>query len=270
MTGSTRPPKSCNTFLRCDENKTELFGFLADKIVSINTDATIVVTKEENVVSNKAIDTDFIAPCNHEEADTRMFLHAKHAAIGGSKSINIVSSDTDAVVIGVAVFDDLNVDHLWVTFGKGKDLLCIPIHDIVRSLGPRSKALPFFHAFTGCDTMSAFVGKGKKTAWQAWNVLEKATEVFHCLSSPCDNLTQSEIGVLAEFFVIMYDWSSSTNKVNDARPDLFAGKQRPYNGIPPSRAALVEHIKRSVLQAGHTWGQSLCKSQTLPSPSRWS
>jgi hypothetical protein len=30
-----------------------------------------------------------------------MFLHAKHAAIGGSKSINIVSSDTDVVVIGV-------------------------------------------------------------------------------------------------------------------------------------------------------------------------
>ena len=51
-----------------------------------------------------------------------MFLHAKHAAIGGSKSINIVSSDTYVVVIGVAVFDDLNVDHLWMTFGKGKDL----------------------------------------------------------------------------------------------------------------------------------------------------
>jgi hypothetical protein len=47
-----------------------------------------------------------------------MFLHAKHAAIGGSKSINIESSDTDVVVIGVAVFDDLNVDHLWMTFGK--------------------------------------------------------------------------------------------------------------------------------------------------------
>ena len=198
-----------------------------------------------------------------------MFLHAKHAAIGGSKSINIVSSNTDVVVIGVAVFDDLNVDHLWMTFGKGKDLRWIPIHDIVRSLGPWSKAVPFFHAFTGCDTVSAFVGKGKKTAWQAWNVFENATEVFHCLSSPCDNLTQSEIGVLEEFAVIMYDRSSSTNKVNDASLDLFAHKQHPYNGIPQSKAALVEHIKRSVLQAGHTWGQSLCKSPTLPSPSRW-
>jgi hypothetical protein len=46
-----------------------------------------------------------------------MFLHAKHAAIGGSKSINIVSSDTDVVVIDVVVFDDLNMDHLWMIFG---------------------------------------------------------------------------------------------------------------------------------------------------------
>ena len=111
--------------------------------------------------------------------------------------------------------------------------------------------------------------KVKRQHGKAWNVFENATEVFHCLSSPCDNLTQSEIGVLEECAVIMYDQSSSTNKVNDASLDLFARKQHPYNGIPPSRAALVEHIKRSVLQAGHTWGQSLCKSPTLPSPSRW-
>jgi hypothetical protein len=114
----------------------------------------------------------------------------------------------------VAVFDDLNVDHLWMTFGKGKDLRWIPIHDSVRSPGPRSKALPFFRAFTGCDTVSTFVGKGKKTAWQAWNVFENATEVFHCLSSPCDNLTQSEVGVLEEFAVIVCcrprTWRSNT------------------------------------------------------------
>jgi hypothetical protein len=88
---------------------TELLFSLAHTIVSINTDATSVVTKEENVVSNKAMDSDFIAPCTREEADTHMFLHAKHAAIGGSKSINIVSSDTYVIVIGVAVFGDLNV-----------------------------------------------------------------------------------------------------------------------------------------------------------------
>jgi hypothetical protein len=65
--------------------------------------------------------------------------------------------------------------------------------------------------------VSAFVGKGKKTAWQAWNVFENATEVFHCLSSPCDNLTQSEIGVLEEFAVIMY--LEGDGKVGDLHSD---------------------------------------------------
>ena len=93
-----------------------------------------------------------------------MFLHAKHAAISGCKSVNIVSSDTDVVVIGVSVFDDLGLEQLWITFRKGKDMRWLPIHTILAKLGPRSKTLPFFHAFTGCDTVSAFVGKGKKTA----------------------------------------------------------------------------------------------------------
>jgi hypothetical protein len=40
------------------------------------------------------------------------------------------SRDTDVVVIGVAVFDDLNVDHLWMIFGKAKDLRWIPIQHL--------------------------------------------------------------------------------------------------------------------------------------------
>ena len=36
------------------------------------------------------------------------------------------------------------------------------ICDRCQFLGPRSKQLPYVHAFTGCDTVSPFVGKGKK------------------------------------------------------------------------------------------------------------
>ena len=120
VTENSRPPKSWNTFLRCDENKTELFAFLADRIVAVNSNTHVVVTKNEDVLSNKAFDTEPLAPCNHEEADTRMFLHAKDAAINGSKSIMLISSDTDVVVIGVAVFSELNIDTLWIVFGKSR------------------------------------------------------------------------------------------------------------------------------------------------------
>ena len=33
------------------------------------------------------------------------------------------------------------------------------------------------HAFTGCDVVSAFRGKGKSTAWQTWDVYPEATDL---------------------------------------------------------------------------------------------
>lgn len=72
--------------------------------------------------SNRAIDADFVSPWNHKDADTCMFQNVKHAGLSGVRSINITSSDTDVVVLGVVVFDDLNVDELWMTLGKGNDL----------------------------------------------------------------------------------------------------------------------------------------------------
>ena len=67
-------------------------------------------------------------------------------------------------------------------------------------------------------------------------------------------MPKNEICVFEECVAIMYDRSTSTNKVNEAYLDIFDRKQRPYNEIPPSKAALVEHIKISVLQARHTIG----------------
>ena len=40
---------------------------------------------------------------------------------------------------------------------------CIHINDVCNDLGnDKSMALPVFRCFTGCDTTSAFWGKGKK------------------------------------------------------------------------------------------------------------
>jgi len=38
------------------------------------------------------------------------------------------------------------------------------IHDISPSIGPEKSKGLFFHAFTGCDVVSAFRGKGKRSA----------------------------------------------------------------------------------------------------------
>ena len=73
---STRLPKDWHSFLRVDDNKTALFVFLAEIIrcLRIPYSKTLVVTKQGSV-----IDPSELAPCNHEESDTRVFLHCKHA-----------------------------------------------------------------------------------------------------------------------------------------------------------------------------------------------
>ena len=90
-------------------------------------------------------------------------------------------------------------------FRKEKDFRWIPVHQTTRALGPRCRGLYFFHSYTGCDTVSAFVGKGKMSAWQTWNVFQAATEVFTRLSGPVSSITDDEFSIFEEFVVIMYD-----------------------------------------------------------------
>ena len=43
--------------------------------------------------------------------------------------------------------------------------------------------MPVFHAMTGCDTVSAFKGKGKISAWQAWQAYEDITDTLVYLAN---------------------------------------------------------------------------------------
>ena len=63
----------------------------------------VIVTKEEDAVSNHTIDLAGVAPCSHEESDTRIFVHARHATEAGSKVIMVKASDTDVLVLVIAV-----------------------------------------------------------------------------------------------------------------------------------------------------------------------
>ena len=91
-----------------------------------------------------------------------MFFHAKHAAVKATQT-TISSSETvtDVVVLAISVFIDLHINELWIAFGKEKYFRWIPVHQMTKALGPRCRALLFVHAFTGCDTVSAFVEKEK-------------------------------------------------------------------------------------------------------------
>ena len=76
---------------------------------------------------------------------------------------------------------------MWIAFGVGKNYRNIPVHIIASRVGPeKASALPFFHAFTGCDTTSAFAGRGEKTAWDIWRDYPEVTDAFLSLAK-CPN-----------------------------------------------------------------------------------
>ena len=81
------------------------------------------------------------------------------------------------------------------------------MHDIAQKLGPSmAKALPAFHAITGCDTTSAFFGKGKKTAWAAWQSIPELTLPLELLSRPNTTLEtiNTHPSVIQTFVLLLY------------------------------------------------------------------
>ena len=129
-------------------------------------------------------DVSDLAPCTHEEADTRIILHLEDAARKEYKTVLIRTVDTDVVVLAIAAVDHLDISELWIAFDTGKNFQYCAIHELAKVLGPQHcLVLPMFHVFTGCDTVLSFGGRGKKTAWKTWKAYEDVTPVFSTLTA---------------------------------------------------------------------------------------
>jgi hypothetical protein len=74
--------------------------------------------------------------------------------------------------------------------------------------------------------------------------------------------------LLERFVVLMYDRTSEGTEVNDARKHLVTQKSRTLENIPPTLAALTQHIKRTCYQA-NCLNQALLTNPEIPEPSDW-
>lgn len=165
-----------------------------------------------------------------------------------------------------------SLERLWIAFDQGRNQKWIPIHAINTSIGmAKSKGILFFHAFIGCDFVSACRGKAKKTAWQTWDVCPDVSNVFAKLSQYLPFIEDEDQAILEKFVIAVFDRSSITEAVDEARLNLFARKQRSYDAIPPTHAALIQHTRRATYQAGCIWGQTtVCQMEFQnPSDSGW-
>ena len=141
VTSRCKVPSNRRNFLRDNDDKTDLINnyFLADKIEQMPSPNMVIVTKEENAFSNHTISIEGVSPCSHEEADTRIFVHARHAVQEGSKYMFVKASDTDILVIATSVMPALQaicLQQLWIAFGQGRNMRWIPAHELYRSIEP--------------------------------------------------------------------------------------------------------------------------------------
>ena len=90
------------------------------------------------------------------------------------------------------------------------------------SEGTQSKDGPIFHALTGCDTVSSFNGRGKKTAWSAWQGFPKVTEALEAIMEMPTVLEDEVLALLEQFLVLIYERTSDQLRVNDTRKILLA------------------------------------------------
>ena len=77
------------------------------------------------------------------------------------------------------------------------------------------KALPFFHAFTGCDTVSSFYQHGKAKFWKEWQDTyqhdQTLTEVFKDMSDQPGSIDERSFNIICSFVYRVYGIDASKN-----------------------------------------------------------
>ena len=100
--------------------------------------------------------------------------------------------------------------------------------------------------------------------WNTWKVYDDDTPAFCSLAAtPEFRSVDSSIKPLERFVILMYDRTSGLECVNQVRKQLFAQKGRVIEGLPPTKAALIQHTKWAAYQAGHCWAKWWLQCQSF-------
>ena len=113
IANNTSIPINRKNFLRLEANKEGLFRLLATALQEHPSPAgkTIISTYGDNAISSPVLDLTALNS-THEEADTRMLLHAFHALQNGLSKVLLYATDTDIIVITIAMPSFLRVCEL--------------------------------------------------------------------------------------------------------------------------------------------------------------
>ena len=201
-----------------------------------------------------------------EEADTRLLLHAHHAGRNGCDAIVISSDDTDVFVLCLA-FESFIPSIMHLKCGTQARTRYIDITHVVQRHGSAlCRSLPGLHAFTGCDSVSAFAWKGKPSALKLAKQYVKFREAFQVLGTEWV-VTDELFTRLQEFTCFLYSSNPGTTDINDLRYRLFCARKGDIESdqLPPCADTLRKHCDRANYQTA-IWRRSFQRCPGIPSP----
>ena len=201
----------------------------------------------------------------HEEADTRMLLHAKHAAEYYNDVI-LVADDTDILIICLAFSTNIQC-HLYMQCGTKVRQRLIDITKLTSAIGADVCAsLIGLHCYTGCDTISSFSGQGKLGALKLVINNKKFRDALATLGKNWA-LSSELYDLLQEFTCRLYCPKSTTCDIKELRYELFRDKKGSIESsqLPPCGDSLYQHALRANYQAG-IWHRSLVSCPDIPRP----
>ena len=251
------------TNLSCNENKNSLVEFFVSQWKNTESQLKIgqkpfYVTSRLDVykINNTVVERVLQLQSNHEEADTRILLHAKHTSLTYPKVLNS-SPDTDVFIICLSVHTRTEANLYFLTNVKSSrrtiDVSKVAdyIFDTLKQCDVSKEALMEsligFHSFTGCDTISAFTGRGKVKPLKL--ILNDASYV-HAFSQLGNQTQVVDLQKIKSFVCHMYGCKGDVS-VDELHSKLYcknAGKIA-CDQLPTCTDVLQPHLMRTNYQA---------------------
>ena len=283
----TKTPHEWKSFMSNDKNKTQLINLLleqwkTDKYAAKLVDRNIYYVIGEKVYRLTSEDGTAVSAypeeslfSSQEEADTRIILHCLNVSNSLPQTCCIIirSPDTDVLVLLAKYCKDIKNKILFDT-GMGNKRRLLNVNDIHKNKGEDiCSVLPALHCFTGCDTTSAFVHRGKIAPLK---LVERNPQFIPILSRVGQERQCSDafISDMEAFTCAMYGGATYTN-INKLRYDTFLKKYQDRNNVlnvsngtdmsllPPCRSALEMHIRRVNYQV-YIWVHAHENNPDLP------
>lgn len=286
----TKKPSDWKHFLSNEENKKQLISVLLQvwseddmakdlvgrKVIFVKEDKAILLTSKNG---KKTLATQVSElKSDQEETDSRVVLYCKYAKDQGFENVNVKSPDSDIFFILLHHVHHLPGIRLFLETGKSTKQRIIDVSDFAHKSSPEyCSALLGLHAFSGCDSTSAFKGMGKV---KPIKLMQQRNKFIKPLAELGESWTVSSdlLSALEEFTCALYGKPRITD-VDEVRylmmkerckgdgEEITGSVHVDLSSFPPCKDSLEQHIRRANYQVG-IWKRALENNPVIPCPTQ--